>query len=118
MWGDPAGTLAGWKEQLSITATDVEARPVFVAELEGALSGFYSLTPGTPDWKLDNLWVAPAQARCGIGTALLRHSLVQARLGGAARVLVDADPNAEPFYLHCGAVRTGEDGPRMAFTFG
>jgi molybdenum cofactor cytidylyltransferase len=44
----------------------------------------------------------------GIGRALLAHALATAARGGAAEVIVDADPNAESFYLECGAIRRGE----------
>ena len=108
MWGYSTEALAAWKDQLTITASDIESRPVSVAELDGAIAGFYSLATAASDWELDNLWVAPSHGRRGIGKALLTHALVQARLGGAQRLLIDADPHAEPFYLQRGAIRTGE----------
>ena len=108
MWGYPAEALAAWKDQLTIDAADVAARPFFVAEIDGAIAGFYALAPGAKEWELDNLWVAPALGRRGIGRALLKHALLQARLGGAERVLVDSDPHAEPFYLAAGGSHSGE----------
>jgi len=44
----------------------------------------------------------------GIGRALVAHALETALRGGASSVTVDADPNAESFYLTCGAERCGE----------
>ena len=44
----------------------------------------------------------------GIGRALVAHALETAARGGASAVIVDADPNAEGFYLACGGVRCGE----------
>jgi len=46
--------------------------------------------------------------RRGVGRALVSHALQTASRGGASEVTVDADPNAEAFYLDCGAVRCGE----------
>ncbi len=36
------------------------------------------------------------------------HALETANRSGAPEVTVDADPNAESFYIECGAVRRGE----------
>ena len=45
--------------------------------------------------------------RHGIGRALLAHAVNTARFAGASSIIIDADPNAEPFYVACGAVRRG-----------
>jgi hypothetical protein len=37
-----------------------------------------------------------------------RYALQLAKNQGARTMLIDADPNAEPFYLSRGAVRVGE----------
>ena len=66
------------------------------------------MRPGQSAWELDNLWVAPEFMRRGIGRSLLRHALGTAARGGAVEVTVDADPNAEAFYVSCGAIRRGE----------
>ena len=55
-----------------------------------------------------NLWVAPEHMRQGFGRALLFHALQTAALGGASFIHIDADPNAESFYVACGATRIGE----------
>lgn len=107
-WGYPDAVLAAWREQLSITESEIALRPVFVALVDGGIAGFYSLAPGSEEWELDNLWVKPSHARRGIGRALLAHARERAREGGASALLVDADPNAEPFYFRAGAIRVGE----------
>jgi hypothetical protein len=43
----------------------------------------------------------------GIRRALLAHAVNTACLAGASSIVIDADPNAEPFYVACGAVRQG-----------
>lgn len=101
--------LEGWRAQLAITANDIRARPVYVAVDAGRIVGFYSLQRSRPrSWELDNLWVMPERMNRGIGRALLNHALETAARGGASEVTVDADPNAAPFYIQCGAVRRGE----------
>jgi len=107
-WGYSLETLESWKDQLRISSADVASRPTYVGAINADIVGFYSLTPSGPVWELDNLWVAPAFIHRGVGRKLITHALELAFRGGASSVTVDADPNAEPFYLSCGATRRGE----------
>jgi len=106
-WGYASEQLAAWEPMLAVSADAVRDRLVFVGEVEGRVMGFYSLMPGDPDWELDNLWVDPSAMRRGYGRELFRHALTTAAFSGARRILIDADPNAEGFYLACGARRIG-----------
>src|SRR5262249_62084988 len=96
-----------WRPDLAVGAADIAANPTFVAELEDAVVGFYLLVPGANAWALEHLWVSPSFAHRGIGRALLAHAVATARRAGASSIVIDADPNAEPFYAACGAVREG-----------
>lgn len=107
-WGYSGETLESWKDQLEISPSDVASKPTYVGAISGNIIGFYSLVPSERAWELDNLWVAPQLMRRGVGRALLAHALELAFRGGASSVIVDADPNAESFYLSCGATRYGE----------
>jgi GNAT superfamily N-acetyltransferase len=106
-WGYSAEQLERWRTQLSVSPSDIRAKPVFVATVGEEVVGFYSLAPSHPSWELDNLWVLPDFMHRGIGQALLSHALKTAAHGGALRVTVDADPNAAAFYLKAGAAQTG-----------
>ena len=106
-WGYSTDVLESWKQLLQVTDADIAAGRVFVGTIDGAVVGFYSLAPGAGPWELDNLWVSPGFMRRGLGRELLAHALESACRGGALRVTVDADPNAESFYLRSGAVRCG-----------
>lgn len=107
-WGYSADTLERWRTELAVSASDVRDRPTFVALVGAVVAGFYSLRPSRASWELDNLWVLPEFMHQGIGRALLSHALETAARGGASEITVDADPNAESFYLECGALRRGE----------
>lgn len=107
-WGYPTEVLESWRQLLLVTAADIESKRVVVGAIGGAVVGFYSLTPAAGAWELDNLWVSPKFMHRGLGRELLAHALEHARREGASRVIVDADPNAESFYLQSGAVRYGE----------
>jgi ribosomal protein S18 acetylase RimI-like enzyme len=107
-WGYSAAALDDWRSELAVSAADIRERPTFVAMAGAEVVGFYSLRPSGTSWELDNLWVLPEFMHRGIGRGLLRHALATAARGGAVELIVDADPNAESFYLACGAVRRGE----------
>ena len=107
-WGYAADTIELWKQDLSISTDAITSRPTFVAAVGDEIVGFYSLLPSNHSWKLDHLWVLPQFMDRGIGRALVAHALKTAAGGGASSVTVDADPNAESFYLACGADRCGE----------
>ena len=106
-WGYSAETVATWTRELSVSVDDIASKPTFVAEVEGQIAGFYCLRPSSRAWEFDHLWVRPSFMRRGIGRALVTHALEAAARNGAASVIVDADPNAEVFYLACGATRFG-----------
>jgi len=106
-WGYSDEVLEGWRAELAVSPQGIRARPTFVAMVGIEVAGFYSLSPLGRSWELDHLWVLPRFMRLGVGRALLSHALETAARAGAAEVTVDADPNAEPFYLECGAVRRG-----------
>ena len=106
-WGYARAQLQAWRPSLEVSAESVCARPTFVAELDGQVIGFYSLIPSPKVWELDNLWILPRFMKKGFGRALLEHASQTAAEGGATSIVVDADPNAEPFYLRCGARRVG-----------
>jgi molybdenum cofactor cytidylyltransferase len=107
-WGYPAETIELWKQDLTVSIHTITSRPTFVAVLGDEIVGFHSLSPSHQSWKLDHLWVLPQFMDRGIGRALVAHALETAARGGASSVTVDADPNAESFYLACGAARCGE----------
>jgi GNAT superfamily N-acetyltransferase len=49
----------------------------------------------------------------GFGRALFEHAVEQARALGLASFEIEADPNAEGFYLHMGAKRIGTNVSEM-----
>jgi ribosomal protein S18 acetylase RimI-like enzyme len=107
-WGYSTEALERWRPELAVSPTNVREGLTFVAVVSAEIVGFYSLRPSRAAWELDNLWVLPKFMHQGIGRALLTHALATAARGGASEITVDADPNAESFYLECGAIRRGD----------
>ena len=107
-WGYAQELLEEWRAQLTLSPADIAARPTWVATIDGTPAGFYSIAPVEPCWTLEHLWVLPSAMGRGIGLRLLEHALNSALNAGAQGLDIDADPNAEGFYLRCGARRVGE----------
>lgn len=107
-WGYPASALESWRQDLAVSEDSIARRPTFVGEASGEIAGFYQLVLEDGEWSLEHLWVHPAFMKMGFGRSLLAHAAQQAASLGAGLLLIDADPNAERFYLACGAVRSGE----------
>jgi GNAT superfamily N-acetyltransferase len=107
-WGYSPDILKAWQAQLTISREDIRTKTMFVAVLDGETAGFYALISSDDTWELAHLWVSPRFMRKGVGRTLVAHAIEMASRGGAREIRVDADPNAERFYVACGAVRRGK----------
>ena len=105
-WGYDAEFLEAYRDELTFTVTDVPR--IVVAESAGTLVGMYTVDGRPPHGVLGNLWVDPSAIGSGIGRQLWTHAISSARTRGFAHLMIDADPNAEGFYLRMGAERVGE----------
>ena len=95
--------MAAWADTLTLTAEYIEAHSVFVASRPEEMVGFYALLMKTNEATLEHLWVLPTAMNSGVGRALFQHAERRAAFAGAAKITIEADPNAEGFYLRMGA---------------
>ncbi len=90
-----------------ITAAQL-ARDVFrIAERDGAIAGYYSLT-FEPAPELDLMFVADSAKGAGIGAILFNDMLAVARVRGVREVKIVSHPPSVGFYERMGARRIGE----------
>lgn len=123
-WGYDADFLEACRDELTVTAEQCASDELYVAEAtSGAVAGFSHVTGEGVSGILEALFVEPGFIGQGVGGRLLNHALARAAEAGMATLTLDADPNAVPFYEHCGAriIGTspsgsipGRDLPRMA----
>ncbi|MGW3656897.1 GNAT family N-acetyltransferase [Streptomyces sp. NPDC005151] len=106
-WGYDEAFLASCRDELTVYPADIERRRTTVAEEDGRVLGFTTLDGAPPEGALGMMFVAPDTLGRGIGRLLFEHTVAEARRLGFVRLTIDADPNAEPFYLAMGAVRIG-----------
>lgn len=116
-WGYPESWMEAWRGLLTITADYVAAHIVSCAEDEtGQVVGFYALERDGSRFRLESLFIAPSLIGHGLGRQLFEQAVQAARALGATEFLIDADPNAESFYLRMGAQRIGETVSRLTGT--
>jgi N-acetylglutamate synthase-like GNAT family acetyltransferase len=107
-WGYSEDLMAAFRIVLTMAPEDLAATRGVVAELSGRAVGFATVLPIPPDGELSNLWVEPAKIGSGVGRLLWEHAVRTAREAGMRDLYIEADPNAEGFYLAMGAERVGE----------
>ena len=107
-WDYPPEWLEAWRSQLTITPEYLRAHHVFVAQGDEGIFGFAALVVEDAHAELDHFWVRPTAMGRGVGRRLFEHVVRQAERLGLAGFEIESDPYAEDFYLHLGAVRTGE----------
>lgn len=81
-------------------ASDVERKDVVVGEARARIAGFAILDASIAE--IEAVFVAPAEARRGLGRQLLSQIEATASGQGVHRLVLDASLNAVPFYLACG----------------
>lgn len=107
-WGYDAEFLAACRDDLTIDPVWCDGVRLVVAEADGTLLGYSRIAGRPPVGELAGLFVDPAAIGQGLGGRLLRKAADLAHRLGLRTLTIDSDPHAEPFYLHCGAVRVGE----------
>jgi predicted N-acetyltransferase YhbS len=105
-WGYDDPFMALSYDALTVTEKQIERGDVWVAEVDGNVTGVVALVamdePSLVD--LDKLFVEPTHMRSGAGRALMVFAIEEARRRGYARMAILADPNAAKFYEQMGAV--------------
>jgi GNAT superfamily N-acetyltransferase len=107
-WGYSPEFMEACRRELTLSAPYLEEHDAFVLEAEDGVVGFYTLERiSDRDVELGHLFVEPAAIGRGHGRALIEHAVEQARRLGFAVLVIQGDPNAEPFYLRAGARAVG-----------
>ncbi|MEY9932036.1 N-acetylglutamate synthase-like GNAT family acetyltransferase [Catenulispora sp. GP43] len=106
-WGYSDEFMERCRAELTIRAEEMAPSRMTVAESQGRVVAVATLEGEPPEGELGSLFVDPDVIGKGVGRRLLQHMLDMARGIGARTVVLDADPNAEPFYEAMGFVRVG-----------
>jgi GNAT superfamily N-acetyltransferase len=96
---------AGEAAELTVRPGDLARWIVRVAERDGEAVGFSAVDVAAAE--LEMLFVEPESIGTGAGGALLRDALARAAEAGLQALLIESDPDAEPFYRAAGAQPCG-----------
>jgi N-acetylglutamate synthase-like GNAT family acetyltransferase len=107
VWGYDAAFMDACREELTIRRRDLQATAIMVAEDGDGITGVAQVEINGDQAELLNLYVEPARLGGGIGRRLFAWAVEHARQAGAGQLMIDADPNAAPFYRSVGAADIG-----------
>lgn len=111
-----SGGYASVLDGYAITYSQIEQDVFYVAERDGEVCGFYSLTlAGEPE--LDLMFVADSVQGSGFGSMLFRHMTSEARRRGIASIKIVSHPPSVGFYQAMGAIVTGAKPPTIKVTW-
>lgn len=97
------------RDELTLTPEKLDAGPAMLADIDSKLAGVAQLMRyDAGEWHLQLLFVEPDYFGRGVGARLMAWAAQEARRLGAAELYIEADPDAETFYLRMGAERRGE----------
>lgn len=107
VWGYDADFMAACRAELTLRPDDLLSSQIAVAERAGTIAGVAQVRLIGEEADLVKLFVEPGVLRGGIGKMLLAWAVDAARNMGAVRLIIEADPDAAPFYRSLGARDAG-----------
>lgn len=103
VWGYDDDFMQACRKELSIEPADLRSTSITVAERDGRIIGLAQVKVVGSEVDLLKLFVEPTFMRSGIGRILFDWATDWAKNRGADRLLIEADPDAAPFYRRLGA---------------
>ena len=107
VWGYSAEFMARCRAELSLTPEMLERDDAQIAEWHGCILGVAQVSSDGDQACLEKLFVDPDAMGRGVGRVLFGWARTAARKRGAATLVIEADPEAAPFYRRLGAVDAG-----------
>jgi GNAT superfamily N-acetyltransferase len=107
VWGYDKEFMEACRSELSIGPQDLESTHVAVAEEDHRILGVAQVRIGAENADLLKLFVEPELLRKGTGRVLFAWATEISRRMGAHQLIIEADPDAAPFYRRMGARDAG-----------
>lgn len=101
VWGYDRAFMEACRAELTLSADNLAG--LTVAERDGKIVGVAEISLGGATAHLEKLFVEPTLLRGGVGRVLFEWAKTTAAASGAARMVIEADPDAVPFYRRLGA---------------
>ncbi|WP_198028146.1 GNAT family N-acetyltransferase [Bradyrhizobium murdochi] len=107
VWGYDNAFMEACRRELTIEPGDLRTSSIAVAEENGKIVGVAQIKVIGSEADLLKLFVEPTTLRSGVGRSLFLWAINQATSKGADRLVIEADPDAAPFYRRMGAEDCG-----------
>ena len=102
-WGYPESWIEKWTHELTLDEDKLSNQNVLVLENENKPIGFASIVEHDDNYEILHLWVLPTYIGKGFGKSLLKE-IIRTFVTARKEIIVEADPNAEPFYQSQGFI--------------
>ncbi|MCX2678421.1 GNAT family N-acetyltransferase [Galbibacter sp. EGI 63066] len=102
-WGYPDQWIENWSDELTLTSEKFAEQEIVVGEIETQVVGFCSISENKDNYEILHLWLLPNFIGKGYGKKLLTRT-IEEFVKTDKPIIVEADPNAEPFYKSQGFV--------------
>jgi GNAT superfamily N-acetyltransferase len=99
--------MVACRNELTLRPDELQSTRLQVAERDSTINGLAHIKVTGADADLLKLFVEPVLLGSGVGRLLLEWATAAARALGAVRMMIEADPDAAPFYEHMGARYAG-----------
>lgn len=107
-WGYDAAFMNGFRSQFSVSPEYIANDHVFVLEEDNRIVGFCGLRERENGKILmEDLFIDSDAIGKGYGKQLWQYAVKTAKQLGFRHMVLESDPNAEPFYLAMGMERIG-----------
>lgn len=106
-WGYDDAFMAACVSELTLTKKDIEKDAVVIATDEKVIAGVAQVSHGEAGCFLEKLFVDPPRMGKGVGRELFHWAVGHAEALGPPEMIVEADPDAVPFYERMGCVKAG-----------
>ena len=107
VWGYDNDFMEACRRELTIEPRELGSTSIAVAEKDGKIVGVAQIKVAGSEADLLKLFVEPTTLRSGVGQTLFVWATDHAISKGANRLVIEADPDAVPFYRRMGAEDCG-----------
>lgn len=108
-WGYSEDQMNEWSNLLTITKDYIKNNKVYKLCVNNSVVAYYSyFNIEENSVRLDNLFVLPESIGKGYGKLLMTDFILKIKQSKRARILLDADPNAQKFYESFGFTKIGQ----------
>ncbi|QQV04172.1 MULTISPECIES: GNAT family N-acetyltransferase [Chryseobacterium] len=108
-WGYSDEQMEKWSKDLTVSKDYIKKSEIYKLSLNSKIIAYYSyciIDQNTV--KLDNLFVVPEEIGKGYGKILMNDLINKNKKEKTAKIILEADPNAEKFYESFGFVKISQ----------